>query len=829
VCTVLYKEKSPIEVIGGRYGLASKDTTPAQIISVFDHLATEHPKSNFTVGIVDDVTLLSLPLTPEVDILESEYISCKIWGVGADGTVGANKNTIKIIGNNTDQFVQAYFVYDSKKSGGLTQSHLRFGKSQIRSTYLVNMADFVACHKQSYVNKYDLTKDLKEGGVFLLNCDWTGDELEKNLPAKMKKELARKKARFYTLDAVSIARELGLGGRINTVLQAAFFKLVNIIPYEEAVKHMKDAIYKTYNDRKGQEVVAMNCKAVDLGGDNLIKVEIPQNWVDLSVEEEAKSDGPEFIGNVVAVMNRQEGDTLPVSTFKGMEDGSFPPGTTAYEKRGAAVDIPEWKPENCIQCNQCAYVCPHAAIRPILLDDKESAVKPDSFETKNAIGKGLAQYNYRMQLSPLDCMGCASCVTVCPAKEKALVMKPLASQMSESENWVFAINNVAIKKDAIGNTVKTSQFAQPLFEFSGACAGCGETPYIKLATQLFGDRMFIANASGCSTAYGGSAPSMPYTINKKGHGPAWAMSLFEDTAEYAYGMLLASEHKREKLIENIETLQKEGIADVSCTVYLEEKDNSDKTKEVSEQLVEDLQSRVIPNAEQKALVDEIITNREYLSKKSYWAFGGDGWAYDIGYGGLDHVLASGKDINMLVLDTEVYSNTGGQSSKATAVGAVAKFASSGKREKKKDLGMMAMSYGYVYVAQVAMGADQNQLLKAMKEAEAYPGPSLVIAYCPCIEHGLKSGMSCSQLEMKKAVESGYWHLYRYNPLMKEEGQNPFTLDSKAPNWKIREFLEGENRFASLKLTFPEVAEKLYAKAEKDLKERYDSYVRLANN
>jgi len=829
VCTILYKEKSPIEVIGGRYGLSSKDTTPAQIISVFDNLSAEHPKNNFTVGIDDDVTFLSLPLTPEVDILGSEYISCKIWGLGSDGTVGANKNTIKIIGKNTDQYVQAYFVYDSKKSGGLTQSHLRFGKSQIRSTYLVNMADFVACHNQSYVNKYDLTKDLKEGGIFLLNSSWSGEELESNLPVRLKRELARKKARFYTIDAVSIARELGLGGRINTVLQAAFFKLVKIIPYEEAVKYMKDAIHKSYYEKKGQKVVDMNCKAIDLGGENLVKVEIPHEWLNLNDDEESKSDAPAFISNVVAVMNRQEGDVLPVSTFKGMEDGSFPPGTTAYEKRGAAVDVPEWRPENCIQCNQCSYVCPHAAIRPILLDEKESIEKPGNFITKKAIGKGLEKYEYRMQLSPMDCMGCVSCVKVCPAKEKALEMKPLASQLSENENWDFAVNKVEIKKDAIGNTVKTSQFAQPLFEFSGACAGCGETPYIKLATQLFGDRMFIANASGCSTAYGGSTPSTPYTTNKKGHGPAWAMSLFEDNAEYAYGMLLASEHIRERLIENIKTLQNEGIAATACEVYLDEKDNSNRTKEVSEQLVEELKHITIDNGKHKALIDEIITNSEYLSKKSYWAFGGDGWAYDIGYGGLDHVLASGKDINMLVLDTEVYSNTGGQSSKSTAVGAVAKFASSGKREKKKDLGMMAISYGYVYVAQVAMGADQSQLLKAMKEAEAYPGPSLVIAYCPCIEHGLKSGMSCSQLEMKKAVESGYWHLYRYNPLLKEEGKNPFSLDSKTPNWNIREFLEGENRYASLKLSFPEIAEKLYAKAEKDLKERYDSYVRLANN
>ncbi len=830
VCTILYQDKLPIEVVGGRYGLSSKDTTPAQIISVFENLTEKNSKNNFTIGIEDDVTCLSLPLMPEVDILGSEFVSCKIWGLGSDGTVGANKNTIKIIGENTDHYVQAYFVYDSKKSGGLTQSHLRFGKSEIRSTYLVNIADFVGCHNQSYVGKYDLTKDLKEGGIFLLNCGWTKEELENNLPLKLKRELARKKAKFYTIDAVSIARELGLGGRINTVLQAAFFKLVPIIPYEDAVQYMKKAIKKTYYEKKGQKVVDMNCRAVDLGGENLVKIDIPGEWYDLTVGEvgaTAVDKTPEFISNVVDVMNRQEGDVLPVSTFKGMEDGSFPLGTTAYEKRGAAVDVPIWKPENCIQCNQCAYVCPHAAIRPVLLDKKENEIKPAGFVTKQAAGKGLESYMYRMQISPMDCMSCVSCVNVCPAKNKALEMKSLASQLGEQENWNFAVNQVEIKKDAVGTSVKSSQFAQPLFEFSGACAGCGETPYIKLATQLFGDRMYIANASGCSTAYSGSTPSTPYTTNNKGHGPAWAMSLFEDNAEYAFGMLLASEHIREKLIENIETLAKEGVAAAACEVYLEEKDHPEKTKEVSEQLVEELKNCLPVKKEHRGRIDEVLRKSEYLSKKSYWAFGGDGWAYDIGYGGLDHVLASGRDINMLVLDTEVYSNTGGQSSKSTAVGAVAKFASSGKREKKKDLGMMAMSYGYVYVAQVAMGADHNQLIKAMKEAEAYPGPSLVIAYCPCIEHGLKSGMGCSQLEMKKAVESGYWHLYRYNPQLKQEEKNPFQLDSKAPDWRVREFLEGENRYASLKLAFPEIAEELYQKAEGDLKERYESYVRLA--
>lgn len=827
ICTVIYNENKDIKVVGGRYGLSSKDTTPAQIVAVYDNLANKNTKNNFTIGIEDDVTFLSLPKLNEIEDIGSMHTSCKIWGLGSDGTVGANKNTIKIIGSNTDKNIQAYFVYDSKKSGGLTQSHLRFGKTPILSTYLVNKADFVACHSQSYVTKYNLIKDLKNNGVFLLNCSWSIEELSERLPADMKRALAEKNTQFYIIDALFIAKKIGLGGRINTVLQSAFFKLVDIIPWEDAVKYMKDAIYKTYYLKKGQRVVDMNYAAVDSGSEGLIKVDIPKEWKSLGEEKQKESNSPHFIKDVVAVMNRQEGDSLPVSTFRGMEGGSFPPGTTAYEKRGTAVEVPKWDIDKCIQCNKCAYVCPHAAIRPVLLDEKEVAGKAATFKSKKALGKRLEKYQYRMQVSPLDCTGCGSCVNECPAKEKALKMEPFGVQTTEAENWEYAVNTVTVKKDAVGDSVKASQFAKPLFEFSGACAGCGETPYIKLATQLFGDRMYISNASGCSTAYGGSTPSTPYTVNKKGHGPAWAMSLFEDNAEYGYGMLTASEHIRDRLIATTEKLRDKGIEIEACDNYLENMNCNDCSKDVAEVLTTKLKNVESKDAEINELITSIVQNSEFLSKKSYWAFGGDGWAYDIGYGGLDHVLASGKNINMLVMDTEVYSNTGGQSSKATSVGAVAKFASSGKKEKKKDLGMMAISYGYVYVAQVAMGADQNQLIKVMKEAEAHNGPSLIIAYCPCIEHGLKAGMSCSQQEMKKAVEKGYWHLYRYNPTLKEIGKNPFILDSKEPDWDIRGFLDGENRYASLKIAFPEHSEELYVKAEKDLRERHGTYVKMA--
>ncbi len=828
VMSVYFKEKKPMTIIGGRYGLASKDTTPAYILAVFENLASKEPKNNFTVGIEDDVTFLSLPVKADVDIASEGCTNCKLWGLGSDGTVGANKNTIKIIGKNTFLNAQAYFVYDSKKSGGLTQSHLRFGKNPIRSPYLVNKADFVACHNPSYIDKYDLVKDLKTGGVFLLNCQWTREELDSNLPGTMKRALAEKNARFYIIDAIKIARELGLGGRTNTVLQSAFFKLVDIIPIEDAVMHMKEAVRKTY-EKKGRNVVDMNCAAIDAGIDNLVRVDIPEGWALADIEKKDTSSLPEFIRDVVIPVNRQEGDSLPVSMYKNIQGGTWPSGTTAYEKRGTAVDVPKWNMDKCIQCNQCSYVCPHAAIRPFLMDEEEAQKAPAGFEAVKAIGKGLEEYKFRMQLSPLDCTGCGSCANVCPAKDKALEMKPLSTELHEHENWTFAVEKISVKKDAFSDkTVKNSQFAQPLFEFSGACAGCAETPYIKLATQLFGDHMYIANASGCSTAYGGSTPSTPYTKNSKGQGPVWAMSLFEDCAEYGYGMRLGAEKIRERLAGYALKLSETSIGK-EAKEYLEKKESPSESRKVSEALVKAAQSYVPVNEEEADMKQFIVDNSDYLCRRSYWAFGGDGWAYDIGYGGIDHVLASGKNINMLVLDTEVYSNTGGQSSKATGAAAIAKFASSGKRTKKKDLGMMAMSYGYVYVAQVAMGYDQAQTLKAFREAEAYEGPSIIIAYCPCIEHGPKCGMGKSQLEMKNAVESGYWHLYRYNPELKKEGKNPFTLDSKEPTKDLKEFLRGETRFASLEIAFPDHAEELFNKAEADAKERLDSYKRLVEN
>ncbi len=823
VCSVYKEMGSDMCIVGGRYGLSSKDTTPGQIIAALDNLKQDKPKNNFTIGIVDDVTNTSLPITCEIDTSPEGQTSAEFWGMGSDGTVGANKNSIKIIGHATDLYCQAYFVYDSKKSGGLTQSHLRFGKQPIRSPYLIQSADFVACHNPSYVHKYDMVKNLKEGGVFLLNCAWDAEGLEKNLPASMKRTLAAKKAKFYTIDAIKIARDLGLGNRTNTILQAAFFKLSNVLPIEQAVAEMKDAIYKTYYKKKGQAVVDMNNASIEHGINELVEVAIPESWLtaeDAPVERKA----PDFIREVVDVMNRQEGDSLPVSIMKkyGLEDGTWHAGSTKYEKRGAAVDVPQWDMTKCIQCNMCSLVCPHAAIRPILLDEEEQKNAPAGFETKKALGADLGKYQYRMQVSPYDCTGCGSCVNVCPAKEKALTMKPLDSQLGEAEKWEYAVETVTIKKDAVSDkNIKSSQFAKPYFEFSGACAGCGETPYIKLVTQLFGDHMYITNASGCSSAYGGSTPSSPYCTDCKGCGPAWAMSLFEDNAEYAYGYLLGQDAIKQQLKAAVATLKERGVAADVCQNYLDNAENSATSRDASDALLEAVSADTSEEAE------FIRNNKEFLTKKSVWAFGGDGWAYDIGYGGLDHVLASGKNINMLVLDTEVYSNTGGQSSKATAAAAIAKFSAGGKVTKKKDLGLMAMSYGYVYVAQVAMGADPAQTLKAIREAEAYDGPSIVICYCPCIEHGMKASMSLSQTEEKKAVECGYWHLYRYNPALKAEGKNPFTLDSKAPTGDFQQFLMGENRYASLKLSFPEKAEALYAKAASDAKERYEGYVKLS--
>jgi len=825
ICTAVYNREHAPLIIGGRYGLASKEFTPAHVVAVFENLKGDNPFSNFTVGINDDVTHLSLPM-PSRDIATDKSTSCKIWGMGSDGTVGANKNTVSIIGEQTDLYTQAYFVYDSKKSGGITQSHLRFSKEPIRSTYLVNRAGFVACHQASYLTRYDILKDLAYGGTFLLNCRWTQEEMEAHLPAHVKKTLADKKANFYAIDAIGIARELGLGGRINTVLQSAFFKLIDIIPLDTALSEMKDAIRTTYFKR-GEDIIQMNIAAVDRGVSGLWEVVVPEHWANVEITQTVDSSRPEFIRNVVDRMNRLEGNEIPVSAFTDIEDGTFPSGTTAYEKRGVAADVPCWDADKCIQCNQCALVCPHAVIRPFLLNDSELASAPQNFITKKATGKDYENYAYRVQISPLDCTGCELCVNICPAKEKALEMKPLETQLDQCDNWDFA---VSLPEKDLGKkpvTIKDTQFARPLFEFSGACSGCGETPYIKLATQLFGDHMYIANASGCSSAYGGSTPSVPYTKNSQGHGPAWAMSLFEDNAEYAYGMMLGAEKVKKSLTEKIKRLVELNLAKEEASNWLKAVNTAEDSRIFSEKLIEALSTCTPQTDEQQALKADILQNKNYLTPKSYWAFGGDGWAYDIGFGGLDHVIASGDNINMLIMDTEVYSNTGGQASKATSTGAIAKFAAAGKTVKKKDLGLMAMSYGHVYVAQIALGADQAQTLRAFQEAESYHGPSVIIAYSPCIEHGMKCGMSGSLEHTKKAVEAGYWHLYRYDPRLKEQGKNPFTLDSKDPSGDFQNFLTEETRYASLSWTFPEQAKILFANAEKYAKERLENYKRLA--
>jgi pyruvate-ferredoxin/flavodoxin oxidoreductase len=824
VRTLFYETNNPPMIIGGRYGLGSKDVTPSQLIAVFNNLKSDDPKNGFTIGIVDDVTNLSLPEVEKVRISDDETTRCKFWGFGSDGTVGANKDAIKIIGDHTDMYAQGYFAYDSKKSGGVTISHLRFGKKPIKSTYLIDEADFIACHKQSYVNQYDVLEGLKEGGTFLLNCTWTPEELSKKLPANMKRYLARNNINFYIINAIDIAGEIGLGGRINMVMQSAFFKLANVIPYEDAVKYMKEAIEKTYG-KKGQKIISMNCQAVDRAADALIKIEIPSSWAQAADEAAVASELPEFIEKVVIPINRQQGDSLPVSTFVGREDGTFPPGTTQYEKRGIAIFVPEWQIDNCIQCNQCSYVCPHAAIRPYLLNDKETKEAPEGFISKKAIGKKLEGLNFRIQVSPYDCTGCGSCADVCPAKQKALIMKPAEEQIElQAENWNYAVGKVSIKDELFDvKSVKGSQFAQPLLEFSGACAGCGETPYVKLITQLFGDRMMIANATGCSSIWGGSAPSTPYCTNKEGKGPAWANSLFEDNAEYGYGMVLATKKIREKIQQLMEDALKQNISEelkAAFNEWIVGKNNADASKKAT--------AKIIPLLEgvDNDIVKQIAELSDFLVKRSQWIIGGDGWAYDIGYGGLDHVISTAEDLNILVLDTEVYSNTGGQSSKSTPVGAVAKFAAAGKRTRKKDLGLIATTYGSVYVAQIAMGANMNQTIKALVEAEAYPGPSLIIAYAPCINHRIKGGMAGAMKEMKYAVEAGYWHLWRYNPLLKEEGKNPFTIDSKEPTTSYKEFLKREGRYTTLMQEFPEVAGKLFEQAEKDAKERYEAYKRM---
>ena len=829
VRTALYGEKNAPEVYGGRYGLGSKDTTPGMIHSIFDNLYHKRPKNNFTVGIEDDVTGHSLPFTEGIAREPEGTIKCKFWGLGSDGTVGANKTAIKIIGDKTDLYAQGYFSYDSKKSGGVTISHLRFGEHPIQSTYLINHADFVACHNQAYLRQYDMLKDLKKGGTFLLNCLWTPEEIENHLPAKVKRDLARKDINFYIIDGWKIASEIGLGGRINMIMQAAFFKLSEVMPLDDAIKYLKEGIEKTYK-KKGQKIVDMNCAAVDKGITAIHKVEIPEEWADVQNPKEKYEELPEFIEEILIPMNHQEGDDLPVSAFSGREDGTFPSGTSAYEKRGVAIMLPEWKEENCIQCNQCSFVCPHAAIRPVLLTDEEKAKAPQSFRTIPAIGKELKGHHYRMQVSALDCLGCGNCADICPAKEKALVMKPYAEELQEADDWKYAMSIPRKDKLVDTHTVKGSQFAKPYIEFSGACAGCGETPYIKLITQLFGDRMMIANATGCSSIWGASAPSMPYCTDENGRGPAWSNSLFEDNAEFGYGLFLAQKQMREKIEHDMRALLQLDVDESLREAVVEWLDNMNDgsvSREKSEAVLREIEDLNTNDDIIIRLCQRIAEKKDYLVKKSVWALGGDGWAYDIGYGGLDHVLASGENINVLVFDTEVYSNTGGQASKSTPTAAIAKFAASGKRIRKKDLGKQAMSYGYVYVAQVGMGADKNQLMKAITEAESYDGPSLIICYAPCINHGLSKGMGKSQENIKDAVDCGYWQLYRYNPVLKEKGENPFILDSKEPNGKFKEFIMGQTRYSSLAKEFPQVADKLFELTEKQAMERYGDYKKLS--
>jgi len=848
VCAAyLDKADKPI-IVGGRYGLGSKDVTPAQIVAVFKNLSQSAPKNSFTIGIVDDVTNLSLPVEKEIDVTGKDTISCKFWGLGSDGTVGANKNSIKIIGDHTDMYAQAYFSYDSKKSGGITQSHLRFGKKPIRSTYLVKSANFVACHNQSYLDKYDMISDLKDGGTFLLNCIWDENEAAEKLPAETKRYIAEHNIKFYIIDGVEIAARIGLGNRINSVLQAAFFKLADIIPIDEAVDYMKKAVYKSYG-KKGDKIVNMNYAAIDEGIKGVREVKVPADWKNaVDAPSSANTDVPAFIKDIVFPMNAQKGDSLPVSAFKGREDGTFPQGTAAYEKRGIAVEVPHWIAENCIQCNQCSYVCPHAVLRPALVTDDELKNAPAKFEAKKAVGKGFEDYSYKMLVSSLDCTGCGNCAQICPAKEKALVMEPIDNMLYEMDNWHYGLSLPQKKNPSRIDTVKGSQFEKPLLEFSGACMGCGETPYAKLVTQLFGDRMYIANATGCSSIWGGSAPSTPFTTNAAGKGPAWANSLFEDNAEYGYGMYLGQKAVRDRLVQKTKALidvdyAYQGLKD-AAQKWLDTLEDGNANKEATAEYIAALEEASNPDLtgteweadwiknDKKCPCDActtaraILSEKDYLVKKSVWVFGGDGWAYDIGFGGLDHVLASGDDVNILVFDTEVYSNTGGQASKATPTGAIAKFAAAGKRIRKKDLGLIAMSYGYVYVAQVAMGSNHNQLIKALVEAESYPGPSIVIAYAPCIAHGISFGMGATQQEAKRAVEAGYWHLYRYDPRLEEKGENPFVLDSKEPTADFKDFLLNEVRYSSLKRTFPEVADELFTAAAGDAQRRYKTYKKL---
>ena len=851
VCSALYEAgRADVKVVGGRYGLGSKDVFPSQIVAVFENLNGLVPKNHFTVGIKDDVTNTSLFVGEYLDVVPEGTYSAKFWGIGADGTVGACENSIKIIGEQTDMYAQSYASFDSKKSGGVTRTHLRFGKRPIRSTYLVKAADFVACHSPSYVDKYDMVGDVKPGGVFLLSCQWSDAELSDKLPGQMKRELARKNIKLYVCNAVDIARELGMGRHINTILQASFFKITNIIPEADALKYMKEAVVESYGHR-GQAVIDRNNAAIDAGFQKVREVKVPADWANA-----ADTPGPDFTGapafikNFHYEVNSLRGEDLPVSAFNGREDGTFPQGTSAYEKRGVAVDIPRWCSENCIQCNFCSYVCPHATVRPFLLSEEDA----NGLTVLDATGKEAAGLKYRIQISPLDCYGCGVCAQVCPGKkgEKALVMEPMENLVdAETPNWnrLIALPHRDNPFDKFAS-VKNSQFEQPLLEFSGACAGCGETPYTKLITQLYGDRMYIGNATGCSSIWGGSCPSTPYTKNAKGQGPTWANSLFEDTAEFSLGFQLAVKQRRKKLADTLRELAGSIKYDAFVNAANEWLANYDKqqprqgtsecgetSKAASEKIretVNEMLANIPPNLcdagkRQIEMLKYVQESDDMLVKKSVWAFGGDGWAYDIGYGGLDHVIASGEDINLLVMDTEVYSNTGGQASKASPTAAVAKFAASGKKVGKKDLGQMAMTYGYVYVAQIAMGADYTQALKAIKEAEAYPGPSIVIAYATCIAHGIPGGMANSQKQMKDAVECGYWSLYRFNPLLAAEGKNPFTLDSKEPTASFQDFISAEARYKVLETQFPEIAKELFAASEADAKARLAAYKRLASN
>jgi len=824
VCTSLMENGRSLKVLGGRYGLGSKEFNPAMVKSVFDNMKSSSPKNHFSVGITDDVTKPSLEVQAGFDVAPPGTVQCKFWGLGADGTVGANKTAIKIIGDNTDMYAQAYFAYDSKKSGGVTMSHLRFGKTPIQSTYQIDSADYIACHTAAYVYIYDILEGIKEGGNFVMNSPWTAEEMSEKLPAPMRRTIAQKKLKFYNIDAVKIATEIGLGGRINMIMQTAFFKLANVIPVDEAVAYLKKDIKKMFG-KKGDKVVNMNNAAVDKTIENLVEIKYPATWANAKDVAEAAKTEPDFAKKVLRPMVAQQGDKLPVSAFR--PDGIFPVATSQYEKRGVAITVPEWVMDNCIQCNQCAMVCPHAAIRPFLLTDAEKEKAPAGFETKPALGKELKGYHFRVQVSPLDCMGCGNCADICPAKKPALEMKVLDSQRNQAANYDFAVTMLPVRDNILKrNTLKGSQFSQPLLEFSGACAGCGETPYAKLITQLFGERMVIGNATGCSSIWGGSAPAIPYCVNKDGFGPTWGSSLFEDPAEFVYGMFLGHFQQRRRLADLVkEALEKDILKEVKVALqgWLDNMNDPEGSKKYGDQLKKKLLSY-----KEDEVLSEITSLSKLFTKKSYWIFLGDGAAYDIAYGGIDHILASGEDINVMVYDTEVYSNTGGQSSKATPTGSVAKFAASGKKTGKKDMGAMAMTYGYVYVANVGMGANKQQLIKAITEAEAYNGPSLIMAYAPCINHGIKKGMGKSQEETNLAVECGYWPLYRYNPDLKKEGKNPFVLDSKEPKFEtLQQFLAGEVRYSSLEKAFPEESRKLRAAIEEEYRERYQALKKLA--